>query len=775
MDEHTNNSTFPVFEDFAPELSAEFEINSAADASPAFGREERVRRKVLEALSETVKKHERMLNPPDYPDFFVEDSSPAAPAGDAPTENTIISPTAEELLAPALTAAPEVPVSAPEVPAPEAKETAASPEPEELLPELTPFEIPLPAEDTAEPTKVMGQKVADEPPAADDRYADSGEERPPVVHRRTAETAEGSRVSARLESLTRLFATRAARKQARQQEAAAWPEPEDEELHREPKAEHVFRHYYERIRSLKLRGRLCAALLLIMLWISLGLPCTGLLGASAGARAAACLVLHLAIILTAMDVFSAGLLQLLHAAPGAESLVSLAMLCSTADAFLVMRGTAGTALPLCVVCDFTAAVVLWCNRLTCASRALGASAATCAKHAAVRVENVTKSAAGIARGPLNRADFLRRLEDTDYARKIWDKAALPMAALCVVLAALLKLKNGLSFFHTASALLCAGAGAAVFIAVPLPQYLTAKKLRRRGAALAGWSGCKAAGLRPNIIIGDQDVFPPGNFAFADEDSLWIINDMPKELVYGITAGVFTATGNGLAPLFQKLCRTTKNCPVLPPEELRLQEGGGIFCRVNGDYVIIGSESFMTHVVKIQPPLHMKLQNAICVAINNEFTAAFNIKYRADKTVSEALLGLLTGHTRPVFAVQDFNVTPVMLSHVFGIPVERFSFPSFRERLRLSALLAETPGAAVAALTKKGLASLTRVAESAHRLYLSALVNTWLSLGTAAAAVLLFFRRLAAGGLEAVGPGRLLLCALLCALPEFLFSLWQNRN
>ena len=784
MDDYTDNSTLPVFDDFAPELSAEFLKDFADAPSPSFGRDERVRQKVLEALGESVKKHERMLNPPDYPEFFVEDTSTLFEGG---VEPQVVSPEDGGENVPEAahedTSAEAVPNRGSAVPA-----SVNSPETIEF-PDFEPS-----AEDTEENVSDnISDNISDEPgvpeadgadleasppeapPAEDRRYADSGKEIPPAVHRRTAEMTEKNTLSGWKESLSRFFATRAARKEARKLEASAWPDPEDKDGDCEPNPQHVFRHYYERIRSLKLRGRLGFVLLVIMLWISFGFPCTGLLGSSIGARASACLVLHLAILITTMDVFSAGILQLFHFMPAAESVVSLAMLCSTLDAFLVMRGGSSTALPVCAVCDFTAILALWSNRLTCVSRAMGAAAAIHGKNAAVRVEQVTKSGAGIARGPLNQADFLRQLEKSDYSRNVWERASLPLIALSLVLSLLLFARSRLPLLHTFSVMLCAAAGAAAFIAVPLPQYLTAKKLRKQGAALAGWSGCKAAGPRPNIIIGDLDVFPPGNFALSNEDGVWIADNTPKELVYGILAGVFSTTGNGLAPLFLRLCRITKNCPVLPPEEVKLQEGGGLFCRVNGDYVVIGSESFMTHMAKIEPPRHMKLQNAICVAINNEFTAVFNVKYRADKAVNNTLLGLLNGHTRPIFAVQDFNVTPAMLSHLFGIPVEKFSFPSFRERLRLSRLLANDNKTSVAVLTKKGLSSLARVAEGAHRLYISVLVNTWLSLGGALMLMLLLFRQMSAGGLSAVGPGRLLIFSLLCALPEVLISLWQNRN
>ena len=110
---------------------------------------------------------------------------------------------------------------------------------------------------------------------------------------------------------------------------------------------------------------IAAVLCVILSWLSLGLPVAGSLKNPA-VCACMCLILQLTIMLLGLDIFVAGLRNLLRGRPDAQSLVSVSCLASIVDACVVIytHGN-GEYLPFCVVSGVSMCFAIYGAMLYC--------------------------------------------------------------------------------------------------------------------------------------------------------------------------------------------------------------------------------------------------------------------------------------------------------------------------------------------------------------------------------------------------------------------------
>jgi len=110
------------------------------------------------------------------------------------------------------------------------------------------------------------------------------------------------------------------------------------------------------------------------------------------------------------------------------------------------------------------------------------------------------------------------------------------------------------------------------------------------------------------------------------------------------------------------------------------------------------------------------RNIVYSAISGVVSGAFNIKYIATASVQDALATLLHSRGDPVFAVRDFNISPLLVKERFRMPAEKFDFPSFEERYRLSGVEPAENSPVVAVISREGLGPLAELSDRGRRLY-----------------------------------------------------------
>ncbi|MCC8356279.1 MAG: hypothetical protein LJU34_00225, partial [Oscillospiraceae bacterium] len=583
----------------------------------------------------------------------------------------------------------------------------------------------------------------------------------------TQEQTGPSRFEQLLRPIIRQAATLIARREMRKAEAAKWPDPVDEPEEPELPPKRAGKFYAQQLGPLRFRCRVCLFLCFILAWISLQAPMAGVLGQSTAVQAGACLVLTLSVMVATLDIVAVGLRQLFDLRPGAESLAVLGSIFSCIDALLVMLGY-GDSLPFCAVGAFALSAALWGERRFCLGQTRTLRVASFSKASSVGAGESGEQSYLIRsqRGP---EGIVRRTEQPDLCQSVYATAAPILLAACLVLAILASLSDGSRFLHTLSALLSVSASFTAFLSFPLPYSITAKRLQSSGAAVAGYAGCASIGKTRRLVITDEDLFPTGtirlNLINIQEGTF-----VPK--VISSTYSLLEASGSGLTRIFQELMER-RGYVSLPIEEFQCHEGGGLSGLIQGERVLVGSAGFM-NLMGIRLPQNMNAKNTICTAISEELVAVFTLEYTPTSSVQEALVTLLQGRTQPVFAIRDFNITPLMIRQLFRMPTDNFNFPSFRERYRIAATSDQEDYPIAAIVSRGGMGPTVDAAEAGRRLYSTCRIGVILSLLCSITGMLILFLLFRVGSYDTATAGNVLSYMILWAMPVVILSFGQGR-
>ena len=736
---------------------------------------QRSRQIIMEALGETLSQHRKI---PDL-DFGEDDLAEldellarpgrtAAPAGDAGKD------TEEEATAPEPKRRSRVHVSEDGVITMDVELPVEEVEPEER-PE--PDHEPDAPEAEEEPARrlhvVPPEEPASKPTAKERLHGMLRRQREPKARKDSGDSAAPAGPSARdrfLMPLVRMAATRLARRQMQKAEAANWPDPveyrETEEL--PPKKASKF--YGQQLRPLRFRCRVCFFLCLILTWISMGFPMAGVLGKSLAVQAGVSLMLLATVMMATLDILAAGARQLFDLRPGAEALALLSALLSCVDAGMVMSGY-GSFLPFCAVGAISLTAALWGEKLDCLARARTMRAAAVSHTpSAVTAGDNGRGGRYICRSQRPVEGIVRRSEEADLCRTVYGTAAPILLLVSLALAVLASLNGrGAYFLHTLSALLSVSASFSAFFSFPLPYCLTAGKLQNSGAAIVGYAGAASIGKARRVVISDSDLFPPGTMKLT---AINILEGAPVEKVVADTTCLLSASGSGVTGVFMELMARRKYA-MPKPEEFRCHEGGGLSARVDGEQVLVGSAGFM-NLMGIRLPQNMTVRNAICTAISGELMAVFNLEYTPVSSVQDALVTLLQGHTQPIFAIRDFNITPLMIRHLFRMPTDNFNFPTFRDRYRIAASAAGMDDPIAAVLSRGGMGPMVDAAEAGRKLYGACRIGAVLSLAGTVIGLVTMFLLCRAGSYDTATAGNVLSYMLLWALPAVIVAVGQCR-
>ena len=752
---------------------------------------ERSRRKVAETLGESLSRRRES----------VEEVSPPREDDDVPAATVVFEPvadaarpddTAQEPEPEPDTGPDETPASAPtELPEDEEDHTLVWPRPAENKPDrprVTRNEdgtitllyetdgAPVSGDSSApeaEPEEDDISEDGDEPEDEEEEYAEEDSEPAERPRKKTMQKQAPSFMERFLAPAVRLIATRLAQRQMQQTEAENWPEPVDIRETPELTPRNAGKYYTSLLRPLKLRMRIAFFLCVILVWIALQFPMAGMLRSSLPLQAGVSAAITLAVMLTALDVFTTGLRQLFELHPGAESLASIAAILSCLDGALVLFGI-GENLPYCAIGAVALTAGLWGEQLTCRARRRTFKTAAASKKPTVltaektgskKIRFLQRSDRGSTEG------IVRRSESQDLCQTIYAVAApfLLIGALLLSVAASLAGEDD-QFLHTFSALVSVSASFAAFFSFPLPFAIATRRLKNTGAALAGYIGCADIGKTRRIVITDEDLFPPGTMKFAEIN---VQEGVFLGKVVSYTASLIDASGSGVSSLFAELVER-RGYHIPGVVDFVCHEGGGLSGLISGERVLVGSAGFM-NLMGIRLPQNLQTKNSICTAISGELVGVFVIDYIPVTSVQEALVTLLRGRTQTVFAIRDFNITPRMIAQLFRMPTDNFNFPSFRERYRIASPDPESGTPVNAVITRSGMLPLVEAAETGRKVYRTCRINTILSLAGTIIGMIIMFLLCRAGSFDTASVGNVLSFMLLWSLPVLFLSVGQVRQ
>lgn len=116
---------------------------------------------------------------------------------------------------------------------------------------------------------------------------------------------------------------------------------------------------------------------------------------------------------------------------------------------------------------------------------------------------------------------------------------------------------------------------------------------------------------------------------------------------------------------------------------------------------MGSAGYM-HLSGVKLPSRQKTENALYVAVSGKLVGVFLFNYRATAPVQKALYAMRRSRRRPIFAMRDFNVDPLLIARKFGVSSDGFEFPTMLERYRISGIPADRDSPTAALMGRDGL-------------------------------------------------------------------------
>ena len=301
-----------------------------------------------------------------------------------------------------------------------------------------------------------------------------------------------------------------------------------------------------------------------------------------------------------------------------------------------------------------------------------------------------------------------------------------------------------------------------------PMALLQRRLKKHGTVICGWQGVKDLCGRAVFPLTDTDLFPIGS---AKLNGVKFYGSREPDQVVAYAAAVIVADGGTMAPLLSQLLESRSGYHY---DVTELQSyPGGIGGIVNNEAVLAGSLGFLQSM-GVELPQGTKVNQAVYVAIDGEFSGVFAVTYGKVKSAAVGLTTLCSyRRLTPVMVTGDFMLTESFLRAKFGVNTRRMAFPDRATRTELSQRQADPDTVALAMTTKEGLAGFAYAVTGSRALRASCIAGTVihllggiLGLGVVAALLVLEAEAL-------LTPANLLLYQLVWMVPGWLISEWTR--
>ncbi|MGN0981329.1 MAG: hypothetical protein ACI4O0_00410, partial [Candidatus Limivicinus sp.] len=531
------------------------------------------------------------------------------------------------------------------------------------------------------------------------------------------------------------------------------------------------RYYGSFMRSQRLRLRLAVLLEVLLCYLSLGLPLTGMLQ-HLPVMAAACCALQFAIMLLCLDVVTGGILNAARGKVGADALAVLSCLLTSLDGMIVaLSDSAAPHTPLCAVSSLSLLGVMLASALSTRGIRKAMRVPAIGKHfyAVTGETKLRRDELTLLKSLRSAKGFVRRTEEAAPDETLFNKLGPVLILLALVLSLVMAAvkKTFADFVFIFSAILAPAAPFCALLAFALPYFVGSMRIFRCGAAIAGWSGLCDIGASRNLIVTDRDLFPESSIEMGP---VRIFSDESTEKVISYAGTLVAASGSSIGGCFAKLMEEN-HCSPRQVENFEFLPGGGLKGIIEGHVVLCGGTELM-RLMNVRIPYRLTEKTSVLLAIDGILYGIFSLNYTPLPQVRRALVELVRSGRHPVFAVRDFNVNPEMLHNTFDLATDGYDFPPYVERFAMSE--PSQQGSKIAAvICNEGLGPLTEVADVGRSMYLAVRVNLVVAVLAAVLGSLIVFAKLLTAG--SVTIGFLLLLLLAWAIPMVFTSLFVGAK
>lgn len=529
-------------------------------------------------------------------------------------------------------------------------------------------------------------------------------------------------------------------------ESTATMEEDREDLGAEVNVANASRYYGSQVTMLRMRFQIGLMLLAVLLWITLGLPVSGMLK-TVKVASVMCLGLQLTILLLCLDIVTNAAINLTRGKFGADSLAVLACIISSLDALAVAVGGFGTPhIPLCLFSSLALMGVLLSSLLSARGLRKSMRVPAIGRRAyCVTAEEGVRGSRDVTllKSVRPTFGFVRRAEEAPPDETVFLKSAvfLLLAAVLLSLITALARHAAKDLLYILSAMLSCAVPVTALLSFALPFFIGSQRIFSSGAAIAGWSGIHDIGCSRNLIVTDRDLFPEDT---VEIDTVRIFADESAERIIAYAGTMIAAAGSGLGPCFSDLMEKNR-CRMRQVEDFQWLSGGGIMGRIEGHTVLCGGSDLL-QLMNVAIPYRLVDRTTVLLAIDGVLYGIFKINYTALPEVRSALQELIASNRHPIFAIRDFCITPEMLHEVFDVATDGYDFPPYGERFRLSEAQPSETSKIAAVVCREGLGPLTHLADTGRSMFVAVRMNLMITAFFVVFGMLLVFFRLIGTGL-----------------------------
>lgn len=450
------------------------------------------------------------------------------------------------------------------------------------------------------------------------------------------------------------------------------------------------------------------------------------------------LIMQLVVMMMGIDVLLDGLKDLIKGDPGGESLVFMSCFISgIVAAIMIAKGYVDNGLPFCTVSACSLAFAIYGKRSYAAGmiNTLRTAVAASSPYAVVSDHKTIEDRVVLKKISISTAGFYRNLGQRDACETAYAYAAplFVVAALLFAIITVIGRGSVQSFGYSFSGMIAISASFSALLAYNVPFKKVSVHSKRSGGAIAGWGGASEMYMADGALITDYDLFPVGTISL---NGIKLFGGISQNKAFAYTASVIVASGSGLAKVFSDLLKS-QGIAFVKTEDFACYEGGGVGAVIHGERVLVGSGAFMNLMgIRIHNGINMK--NAVFTAINDELVATFAVNYVPANSVQNALVSVLKTRISMLFAVRDFNMTPLMLKQKFKVPMDNVEYIPVEDCYKVSEDSPEGALGAVAVLCREGLGPFGEVISQGRQLHMITMMATMISVISSALCLLIFF-------------------------------------
>lgn len=397
------------------------------------------------------------------------------------------------------------------------------------------------------------------------------------------------------------------------------------------------------------------------------------------------------------------------------------------------------------------------------------------------VDDYLEGRKGVLRGEGQVEDFMDNYDKPSTLQKVVSIYAV--IALCLSIAAgvaagvLHYLGTGMSAVlqsvstgvQVAAVTSLAAVPASMHVFLSRPMAILERRLHRAGTVLCGWKGVEGLSGKVAFPVDHRDLFPTGT---AKLNGVKFFGDRQPDQIIAYATALVAADDGMLAPLFVNLL-DNRNGRHYPAEQLTVYEGGGIGALVNGEPVLAGSISFLK-TMGVEPPEGIRVDQAICVAVDGEFCGLFAISYDKDRMATAGMVSLCGYRSiKPVLVGGSFVLTEKFIYDRFGVRPKRIHFADPETREALAQKKAEEDAPALALITGNGLAPYVYAVTGARTLKSAAKTGLVIHMIGGILGVSMMIALAVLGATYLLTPLNLFLYELVWMIPGLLITEWTR--